>query len=179
MKQAIYDLQQAFRESRNQCLLGTESSKKTANKKAVTRRGHKTKYEIFLSKYEDLENTIDSFNSQDLLFLFREKAEESGYKYVIPNIQRDLGVIKTALNKGYTPRDLGIMIEFIFCSNQNYIDKSRVSPTILSSQWCNTLYRDSQLWIDDKYVPKKSKSAKTTREWNGSKDTEDIKVGEW
>ena len=75
------------------------------------------------------------------------------------------------------------MIEFLYESDQDYLDKNRLSPNLLASQWVNTIYADMQLWVDDKYVPKsvqaiKKKSIKQ-REWNReeAKTNDDVNIG--
>lgn len=71
------------------------------------------------------------------------------------------------------------MIEFLFNSNQNYLDKTSLQPTVLISSWCNTIYRDSLLWVDDKYSPKTSKPKREKREWDRETETDNAKIGEW
>ena len=72
------------------------------------------------------------------------------------------------------------MIEFIFCSNQNYLDISITQPTVLASTWCNTIYRDSIAWANDEYDPNdRPVSKKPVREWKGDTSTDKAKVGEW
>ncbi len=176
------DLADSFREARKQCLVTptdtTKKSKspfKTGYYESRKRNKSSDRYSSFLSKYEDIENTIDTFTTHDLMYFFREKAKEAGVKYVIANMKRDLGVFKK-LQSNYEPKEICLMIEFIFCSEQNYLDKSVTQPTVLSSTWCNTIYRDSIAWANDEYVPIKNKSV---REWKGNTSTDKAKVGEW
>jgi hypothetical protein len=129
----------------------------------------------FLYKYRHLEECIDSFKPYDILLYFVKVAEDNGIKYVIASKGRDLGSIKNTMKK-YDNREICLMIEFLFESEQDYLDKAGLCPTILSSRWCNTIYRDSLLWVDDKYIPK-SKKVKAKREWTDDKS--DTKVGEW
>lgn len=68
------------------------------------------------------------------------------------------------------------MIEFLFLSDQNYLDKNRLGIGVLSSGWVNTIYKDMLLWVDDKYVPRKQQDTKTARsvknrEWSSLEDT--------
>lgn len=135
-----------------------------------------------MEKYNHLESTVDNFKTQDLMYFFREKARESGVKYVIANMKRDMGIFKK-LQSNYTPREICLMIEFIFCSNQNYLDITITQPTVLSSSWCNTIYRDSLLWADDMYEPTERKITKKEqlkkREWQREVTGESAKIGEW
>ena len=137
-------------------------------------------YDNFYRKYVDLESTIDSFGTRDLVYYFREIAEEHGHKYVISNIQKDMAIMKRLLNN-YSNREICGMIEFLYDSEQDYLDKSRLSINLLASQWINTIYADMQLWVDDKYTPKSKqdsrKKAVKQREWSSEdKNTSNIGI---
>jgi hypothetical protein len=168
------DLLKGFRNLRNQVV---EPEGKKSKKKQGRRSNKLTAYEKFLKKYVDLENTIDTFRPIDLLFFFREKAGEADVRYVISNQARDCGVFKLLLDR-YDPEEICLMIEFLFLSEQDYLDKSRLQPTVLASRWCNTIYQDSLLWVDDKYVNRKKGYSKPEREFNANnKDT--TQLGGW
>ena len=188
-RQKSNDLLRAFRESRQQIQKPVENSVDNVNNSHRNfTRGYKAipsrsdPYTSFLDKYNHLSETIDEFNTQDLMYFFREKARESGVKYVIANMKRDMGIFKK-LQENYTPREICLMIEFIFCSNQNYLDITITQPTVLSSSWCNTIYRDSILWANDEYEPtervvtKKERIKK--REWQREVTGEKANIGEW
>lgn len=139
-------------------------------------------YETFLRKYQKLEETIDNLGTRDLVYYFREIAEERGYKYTISNIKKDMAIMKR-LRENYSNREICGMIEFLYESDQDYLDKDRLSPNILASSWVNTVYADMQLWVDDKYIPrsvqaKKKKSVKQ-REWDKdvAKTKNDVNIG--
>jgi hypothetical protein len=139
------------------------------------------KYQSFLDKYDDLERFIDGFTPQDLMYYFREKSKEAGYKYVVSNMRRDMGIYKKLLDS-FSAREIALMIEFIFFSEQDYLDKSKTQPTVLSSSYVNTIYSDATAWAKDEYVPSatKRKSCKKVREWkNTSPERESAKIGEW
>lgn len=140
-------------------------------------------YDNFYRKYVDLENTIDTLGTRDLVYFFREVAEEHGQKYVISNIQKDMAIMKRLLIN-YTTREICGMIEFLYDSEQDYLDKSRLSINLLASQWINTIYADMQLWVDDKYISKSKqnnrKKALKQREWNSDKEDDNkssVKIG--
>lgn len=139
-------------------------------------------YQTFLDKYDDLERFIDGFVPHDFVYYFREKSKECGYKYHISNMKRDCGIYKKLL-KDYSTRELALMIEFIFCSEQDYIDKASVQPTIMASAYVNTIYRDALLWAKDEYVPGARKKApvklRAQREWRNKPKEERSKIGEW
>ena len=171
------DLSDCFRRARGQ---STESSANT-DIKGVTDRKSKsiqsTSYERFLSKYRDLEHSFLRFNTQDLVYFFREKSRESGAKYVIANMKRDMGIFKR-LQENFSISEILLMIEFIFSGDQTYLDIHRTQPTVLASNWVNTIYRDSVDWANDCYSEKKSSNKNDNREWKKSSNSKK-KIGEW
>ena len=82
------------------------------------------------------------------------------------------------LRENYDNREICGMIEFLFRSEQDYLNKDRLSPNLLASQWVNTIYADTQLWLDDKYSPNSTKKKQKQREWSESKN-DDVKIGGW
>lgn len=188
-RQKSNDLLRAFRESRQQIQRPVENSVDNVNNSRRNfTRGYRARpsksdpYLSFLDKYNHLSETIDEFKTQDLMYFFREKARESGVKYVIANMKRDMGIFKK-LQENYTPREVCLMIEFIFCSNQNYLDITITQPTVLASSWCNTIYRDSILWANDEYEPTERTVTKKERikkrEWQREVTGEKVVLGEW
>ena len=189
-RQKSKDLLQAFRESRQQIqqrpveksVDSVNNSRKNFTRGYSARKVTSDPYSSFLDKYHHLSETIDDFKTQDLMYFFREKARESGVKYVIANMKRDMGIFKK-LQENYTPREICLMIEFIFCSNQNYLDITITQPTVLASSWCNTIYRDSLLWAEDAYEPTEKKSTRKEqikkREWQTEVTGEKTTIGEW
>ena len=134
-------------------------------------------YDSFKYKYEHLEEFIDKFGTRDFVYYFREVSEECGYKYTVSNIKKDMAIFKR-LRDNYDNREICGMIEFLFRSEQDYLNKDRLSPNLLSSQWVNTIYADTQLWLDDKYSPNSTKKKQKQREWSESKN-DDVKIGGW
>lgn len=192
-RQKSNDLLKAFRESRQQIQKPVENSVENVdnsrrNPNTTFTRGYNARpkksdpYSSFLDKYNHLSETIDEFKTQDLMYFFREKARESGVKYVIANMKRDMGIFKK-LQENYTPREICLMIEFIFCSNQNYLDITITQPTVLSSSWCNTIYHDSLLWANDEYEPVEKAVTKKEhikkREWQREVTEEKTSIGAW
>ena len=177
MKVDVSRLKEDFRKCNQQVEL-------SSNQKVDFHRGYDNKpknssdgYSQFLKKYADLRSTVDSFTTRDLMYFFREKANEAGVRYVIANIKRDMAVFKK-LKSNYSNREICLMIEFIFNSPQNYLDISSTQPTVLISSWCNTLYKDSIAWANDRYVPYSKKKA-DNRVRECTETTPDVKVGEW
>lgn len=165
-----------FRTDRGQ---STEAPKQTPTPPSRRRRDN-TPYDSFLWKYNSLEETIDDLGTRDLVYYFREVAEENGFKYVIANMKKDMAIMKR-LREQYSNREICGMIEFIYESEQDYLDKKRLSPNVLASQWINTIYADMQLWVEDKYIPrsveKSSKRKKSQHEWDNSVLKDDVQIG--
>lgn len=166
------DLVELFRMRRKQV---TAAYVETVEEKKPKRKTNNSssQYDIFLKKYENLEKYIDDFSNRDLVYYFKKVAEDSGYKYTISNIQKDMHIFKV-LRQNYDVREICGMIEFLYLSEQDYLDKDRLSPNILASRWVNTVYADFKLWLDDAYVPKSKKthtSKKPKGEWNSDNDS--------
>lgn len=141
------------------------------------RKSNSSPYNTFLDKMDNLEETIDSFSTRDLVYYFREISERNNYKYVVTNIKKDMAIMKR-LQENYTQREICGMIEFLYESEQDYLDKTRISPNLLSSQWVNTIYADTMLWIEDNYVPKKKQKHKA-REWTSTIEEDTSEIGAW
>ena len=142
------DLAESFRKRRRT----TEETKTTAPRRQPRNVGN-SPYDSFKYKYNHLEEFIDNFGTRDFVYYFREVSEECGFRYTVSNIKKDMAIFKR-LRENYDPREICGMIEFLFRSEQDYLDKDRLSPNLLASQWVNTIYADTQLWLDDKYVNK-------------------------
>lgn len=167
-----------FRMSRGQ---SEEAPKQKSAPPTRQRKAPSSPYESFLKRYQNLEDTIDNMGTRDLVYYFREIAEEKGYKYVISNIKKDMAIMKR-LRDNYSNREICGMIEFLYESDQDYLDKTRLSPNLLSSSWVNTIYADMKLWVDDRYIPRsvKNKTKKhKKREWTESIDENSSKIGAW
>ena len=165
---------ESFRKARR----STEVSKTSTPSKPPRKRGYNNSpYDNFKYKYEHLEEFIDNFGTRDFVYYFREVSEECGYKYTISNIKKDMAIMKR-LHDSYSAREICGMIEFLFRSEQDYLSKDRLSPNLLASQWVNTIYADTQLWLDDKYSPNSTKKKQKQREWSDSKN-DDVSIGGW
>lgn len=77
-----------IRKSRGQ---SEELLKQTPTKPTRERKTSSTPYDSFIRKYNNLEETIDKLGTRDLVYYFREIAQERGYKYVISNIKKRHG----------------------------------------------------------------------------------------
>lgn len=164
-----------FRLSRNQSEEPPKQEPPARKKKRSSSSGSYEPYDIFKRKYNDLEHTIDDLGTRDLVYYFREISEEQGYRYVVSNIKKDMAIMKR-LRTNYSNREICGMIEFLYESDQDYLEKDRLSPNILASSWVNTVYADMKLWVDDKYLPKKKKKKKKSikqKEWSNTDTPKD------
>ena len=143
------------------------------------KRRNLTPYDTFFKKYLDFGNCVEKFGTRDLVYYFREVSNRNGYKYTISNIKKDMAIMKR-LRDNYSNTEICAMIEFLYESGQDYLQKDRLSPNVLASSWVNTIYADTQLWVDDKYIPNSEKKKKKTREWvknNSSENDENVNIG--
>lgn len=153
------------------------------NTKNKPQKNKYDQYGRYLKKLED--GDLEKFSTRDIMFHFRDVANRNGVKYVIGNAKIDMRNFKTALERGYTNEQILAMIEFLFESDQDYLDKTTLHPGILLTGWCNTIFQDSQLWLDDLYVPRsernKTKNSKrdVKREWVDNNPSTDCTIGEW
>ena len=166
------DIIDSFKSARRTTEASKRPSRMPAIKSPVTNI-----YQAFLNKYNNIEETIDTFGTRDLVYYFREVSMECEHKYVVSNIKKDMAIFKR-LQENYSSREICGMIEFLFRSEQDYLDKNRLSPNVLASSWVNTIYADTQLWLDDKYSPNSAKKSKKQREWSESRN-EDVEIGGW
>ena len=167
----INDLISSFRSSRGQQSVphknGTPRERKTSGADPYT---------TFKRKYVHLEQWIDLFGTRDLVYYFREIAEENGQRYVIANMAKDQKIMKR-LKQSFSNREICGMIEFLFTSEQDYLDKDRLSINLLASNWINTIYADTKLWVNDEYIPRKSKQSMRQHEWDKSVASDEVKIG--
>ena len=136
-----------------------------------------THYDKYLHKLHKGE--LSKFSTRDLMFYFRDIANENGVKYIIANPKVEMRNFKLALDRGYTTENILAMIEFLFTSGQKYLDKRSLHPGILLTNWCNTIYRDTELWLNDEYNPNRTNSNKPNREWVDNDTDKKSNVGEW
>ena len=169
-----------FAEERKKRLESPDTDKPDSISYDKKNRSYSSPYSSFLRKYENLESHIDTFGTRDLVYYFREIAQESGFKYTISNIKKDMAIMKR-LRESYTNKEICGMIEFLYESEQDYLSKPHLSINILGSSWINTIYADTLLWIDDKFIPRgketSSKRKKSQHEWDSGVASDDTIIG--
>lgn len=155
------------------------SDKKARPTAPSSSKAQATQYERYLAKLN--KGDLSKFSTRDIMFFFRDTANEHGAKYIIANPKVDMRNFKVALDRGYTTEELLVMIEFLFTSGQKYLDIKNIHPGILLTGWCNKIYTDSQLWLNDNFDPNKPIGKVNTqpREWVDNNKDVKSSVGEW
>lgn len=135
----------------------------------------------FLLKLQD--ELFSEFTSTDWIYYFQMKYEEAnsrGYAIVGKKAWATEHAIYKSVMKDYTPRDIKLMIDFIFDSNQDIMPKLQAGGFLLSSKWVQGIYQNSLLWQTGDYksradINKEKYQAsipkKRNREWNYADDT--------
>lgn len=149
------ELLDSFRESRNQVTEFYEDPKK--NRQLGAKKAGLTKRQSFLKKYEDLENTIEEFNSNDLVYYFEAKSQEANKPYIVANMAKDSKIMKR-LQKDFSNEEILVMIEFLFFSGQTYLTDPSIN--VLASSWINTVKIDANKWLNGEFDHTKSKTSK-------------------
>lgn len=135
-------------------------------------------YSSYRDKLE--KGLLDKFSTRDIMYFYKETSIENGVNYVIANPKKDMRVYKLALERGYTNEEILSMIEFLFTSGQTYLDIKYLHPGILLTGWCNRIYEDTKLWLNNEYDPNPIKQNKLPqREWDKEHNDNEIKIGEW
>lgn len=172
-----------YNKSRATVIYATENEKKALTRgfNNIPQRGNARSKTSHYDKYQyKLESgNIEKFNSRDILYFFKDLANDNGNKYMIPSFQVEMAKIRNIMNKGYSPTDMVAMIEFLFTSGQTYLETKTLAPGILATGWCNKIYQDTQDWLNDEFDPnptkkvnKKSKDNLVRREWNDDEGDE-------
>lgn len=171
------ELLDSFRESRNQVTEFYEEQKN--NRREGAKKATLTKRQSFLKKYADLENTIEEFNSNDLVYYFETKSQEANKPYIVANMAKDSKIMKR-LQKDFSNEEILVMIEFLFFSGQTYVKDPTIN--VLASSWINTLKNDANKWLNGEFDPTKSKTSKKkmikkVREFKREYDEDNVEIG--
>lgn len=114
----------------------------------------------FMQKLAD--ELFSQFDHKDWFQYFVHKAQEQNVKYLTRNYAKEYAIIKSIMGE-MTWRELKDMIDFVFDSNQDMVEKRTVGLWILSKGWINSVYQNTLLWKEGKYKPKTA--PKRNREW--------------
>lgn len=134
--------------------------KASAPKKKQTGTAMQNNKMRFLQKLED--EAFYEMDEKDWFQYFVHKAQENGVRYITRNYAKEYAIIKSILNE-LSWLDLKNMIDFVFDSNQDIVDKRTVGIWILSKGWINSIFQSTQLWKAGQYKPKSA--PKHNREW--------------
>lgn len=134
----------------------------------------------FLAKLE--EEMFSEFTSTDWIMYFQSKYNEAngrGYVIVGKKAWSTEHSIYKSLMKDYTPKDLKLLIDFLFDSNQDIMPKLQAGSYLLSAKWIQGVYQSALLWQTGDYKTKAeinkqkyqaSIPEKRNREWVKSDD---------
>lgn len=129
----------------------------------------------FLSKLD--EGLFSEFTSTDWIMYFQKKYEEAnnrGYVIVGKKAWSTEHSIYKSLMKDFTPKDIKLLIDFIFDSNQDIKPKLQAGSYLFSAKWIQGVYQSALLWQTGDYKTKaeinkekyqSSISEKRNREW--------------
>lgn len=152
---------------------------KKSNKKISAK---KRKY---LTKCKD--ELFSEFTSSDWIMYFQDKyyqENDRGYSIVGQKMWAMEHAIYKSLMKDYTPRDIKLMIDFIFDSNQDIKPKLQAGSYLLSKGWLQSVYQNAKLWQTGDYKSdsdirrekyEASKPKKRNREWTNTEEIEETK----
>lgn len=116
------------------------------------------------------EGLFNSFDKKDWVHYFIYKASTQGIVYKVGHHAREQAIMQS-LAKDFTATDVKDMIDFIFDSTQDVVDKRTVGIWVLSKGWINTIYQNALLWKSGTYVSKKDSK--------GNKWAKPVRNREW
>jgi hypothetical protein len=134
--------------------------KQKSSKKKQSGTAMQNNKQKFLTKLE--EELFPEMDEKDWFQYFVHKAQQHGIRYITRNYAKEYAIIKSILNE-LSWVDLKNMIDFVFDSNQDIVDKRTVGLWVISKGWINSIYQSTQLWIAGQYKPKSAPSH--NREW--------------
>jgi len=136
---------------------GTPKKAESSSPKVTAMQNNKMRFDAKLEN-----EAFNEFDHKDWFQYFLMKCNEQGIKYLVRNYAKDYAVIKSIMNE-LSPSMIKNMMDFLFDSDQDMIDKRTIGIWALSKGWINSVYQNTLLWIDGDYTPKRG--AKRNREW--------------
>jgi hypothetical protein len=146
-----------------------KQTKQTKKKSGTAMQNNKAKFQ---SKLE--EEAFHEFDHKDWFQYFVYKAQSKGIRYITRNYAKEYAIIKSILNE-LSWVDLKNMIDFVFDSNQDIVDKRTVGLWILSKGWINSIFQSTNLWLAGEYKPKNAPTH--NREWVAEASRKDSGTG--
>lgn len=133
-------------------------------------------------KYLLDEELFSEFKTLDWIYYFQMKYLEANKRpYEITNKQAwtvEHSIYKKAM-KEYTPRDIKLMIDFIFESNQDIKEKKQCGSYLISTKWADSIYRCAKLWQEGEYFTKRELWDKQNKKSNEESTKTKFKAREW
>lgn len=124
------------------------------NEEEIKMRRGKVKKVNYYDSYRDKLERRDyvSFNSRDLLYFYKDIARYNNIRF-ISTTTTDIRYMKNLkeARKYLENVEIMLIIEFLYSSNQNYLDKETLHPGILLTGWINKLVKDTKLWLKGEY----------------------------
>ena len=139
----------------------------------------------FLTRLED--GLFSEFTSTDWIMYFQQKYSEvtnRGYAIVGQRAWATEHSIYKSLMNEYNPKDIKLLIDFIFDSNQDIMPKLQAGSYLFSKGWIQGVYQSALLWQTGDYKTKaeinKEKyqatvPPKRNREWTNVDEQPEVK----
>lgn len=182
------EFEEELRTVRHQTLTHKNNKLKTPIKKETTKTERAIKKrekarDILISKLDDYENEVPNFTNDDLIQYFMYLYETTNNKNYFVSWAKDRTVM-TRLKEVFDTLDVCLMMEFLFNSDQTYLDKRSIGIGVIGSGWANKIHTDSILWSEDNYDDssryKNKKSDERESSWNtNDNSTSNVEIGEW
>jgi len=156
--------------------------KKPLKKKVMNGKVQKLSASKRVFNYLLEEELFSEFKSLDWIFYFQKKYWETNNRVYEINGEHGWRVehsIYKALIKNYAPKDIKLMIDFLFDSSQDIKEKRQVGSYLLSSKWIDSIYRNAKLWQDGEYLNRRETWAKEAKEQKEKEIDEKFQAREW
>lgn len=159
--------------------------KESTNKREKAKRKREKARDILVIKLDNYEEEIPNFTTDDIIHYFAYLYEETNKRPYYISWARDRTHV-VRLREAFDNLSICLMIEFLFNSDQTYLNKRDVAIGVLSSGWSNTVLADSELWVNDEYDDSKrfnrnkKKTVKRENDWvTNESSSPTTKIGEW
>lgn len=167
-------------------------SEEAINNKVTKKVGLKKKGNLtpakraFLNKLE--KGMFSEFKNTDWIMYFQQKYKEvngRGYSLVGEVAWRNERSIYNSLIKKFPPKEIKLMIDFLFDADHDMKPKVQLGAYIMSSKWIDSTYNNALLWRDGLYMTQaqfrnkqyqEAKPAKRNREWIPTETKEEVAV---
>ena len=134
------------------------------------------------------EELFSKFTTTDWIFYFQQQYEKFNQRPYVLAGQKGWTMehaIYRSLMKEFTPKDIKLLIDFIFESQQDIVPKKQAGGYLFSKKWIQGVYQSAILWQTGEYQNKteiyKDKFKATTpekrnREWVKEEEIKDASI---